>query len=239
MAKLKKDVNIDNFLNAVSSTLESKYILIDRKISDILYSIATTPDVYNVISKSMINYDFIVAWKNAVKSNFIKLPENDDDRLAFIFCFLSNLSDKNLDITMVLDKYFSYSNDVKPFELFCQNIIVEFKMLVLKKLNIESEAEVIFTEKPKQVDEFGLLKDLLSEFKQMVLVMKKVKHLQMKKDEFVKIIETFEKAVEEREIMYFDSFVIIINTAIAKNKELKAKFVPIANLVSDVVGDAV
>ena len=97
MANSKKDVCIDEFLNAVSSTLESKYILIDRKISDILYSIANTRDVYNVIAKCMINFDFIQAWGGAVKSNFIKLPDNEDDRIAFIFCFLSNIDDKNLE----------------------------------------------------------------------------------------------------------------------------------------------
>ena len=86
MANLKNDVYIDDFLNAISSTLESKYIYIDRKISDILISIAKTPDVYNVIAKCMINYDFKEAWKKAVKSNFIKLPLNEEDRIAFIFC---------------------------------------------------------------------------------------------------------------------------------------------------------
>lgn len=235
MAKLKKDVNIDDFLNAVSSALESKYILIDRKISDILFSIANTQDVYNVIAKSMINFDFIVAWKSAVKSNFIKLPENDDDRIAFIFCFLSNINDRNLDITMVLDRYFSYDSETKPFDLFCQNIIVEFKMLVLKKLNIESESEVYFTETPKLVDEFVLLRDLVGDFKQTILVMKKVKHLKIKKEELVRILEAFERAISQKEVGYFDSFVLFINTEIAKNKELKGKFLQIANLVGDIV----
>lgn len=236
MANSKKDVSIDDFLNAVSSTLESKYILIDRKISDILYSIARTQDVYNVIAKCMINFDFIEAWKNAVKSNFIKLPENEDDRIAFIFCFLSNIDDKNLDITMVLDKYFSYDSSVKPFDLFCQNIIVEFKMLILNKLNLKSEPEVVFTEKPRQLDEFELLSELLRDFLQAVLVQKKIKHLPIKKEEFVTIIQTFEQAVKEKNSTYFNSFVIIIKTSISKNKELKTKFVQIENLVGDIVG---
>lgn len=235
MANTKKDVCIDDFLNAVSSTLESKYILIDRKISDILYSIAKTQAVYNVIAKSMINFDFIEAWKKAVKSNFIKLPDDKNDRLAFIFCFLSNIDDKNLDITMILDKYFSYDNETKPFELFCKNIIVEFKMLVLESLNLESEPEVIFTDKPQHIDEFGLLANLLQDFKQLVLIQKKVKHLTIKKEELVKIILAFEQAISEKNISYFESFVIMINNAISKNKELKTKFLQITNLVGDVL----
>lgn len=236
MANTKKDVCIDDFLNAVSSTLESKYILIDRKISDILFSIAKTQAVYNVIAKSMINFDFIEAWKKAVKSNFIKLPDDENDRLAFIFCFLSNIDDKNLDITMVLDKYFSYDSETKPFELFCKNIIVEFKMLVLSKLNMESEPEVIFKEKPQQMDEFLLLENLLLDFKQVVSVQRKIKHLTIKKEEFLTILNTFEQAVKDKNTTYFNSFVIMINNAISKNKELKSKFLQIANLVGDIVG---
>ena len=235
MANLKKDVCIDDFLNAVSSTLESKYILIDRKISDILHSIATTQDVYNVIAKCMINFDFIQAWGGAVKSNFIKLPSNEDDRIAFIFCFLSNIDDKNLDITMVLDKYFSYDSETKPFELFCKNIIVEFKMLILKKLNLEDEPEVIFTKEPKQMNEFELLEELLRDFLQIMMVQKKIKHLNVKKEELATIIQTFLQAVSEKNSAYFHSFVIMIKSAIAKNKELRTRFVQIENLVGDIV----
>lgn len=235
MANSKKDVCIDDFLNAVSSTLESKYILIDRKISDILYSIATTQDVYNVIAKCMINFDFIQAWSSAVKSNFIKLPQNEDDRIAFIFCFLSNIDDKNLDITTVLDKYFSYDSETKPFDLFCKNIIVEFKMLILKKLNLEGEPEVIFTEKPKHMNEFELLEELLRDFLQIMMVQKKIKHLNVKKEELATIIQTFAQAVKEKKTVYFNSFVIMIKSAISKNKELKARFIQIENLVGDIV----
>ena len=235
MANSKKDVCIDDFLNAVSSTLESKYILIDRKISDILYSIANTRDVYNVIAKCMINFDFIQSWSGAVKSNFIKLPDNEEDRIAFIFCFLSNIDDKNLDITMVLDKYFSYDSEIKPFELFCQNIIVEFKMLILKQLNVETEPEVIFTQKPKRLNEYELLEGLLRDFMQIVMVQKKIKHLNVKKEELTTIIQTFAQAVQDRNNAYFHSFVIMIKSAISKSKELKTRFVQIENLVGDIV----
>ena len=236
MANLKNDVYIDEFLNAVSSTLESKYIFIDRKISDILISIAKTPDVYNVVAKSMINYDFKEAWKKAVKSNFIKLPLNEDDRIAFIFCLLSNIDDKNLDITMVLDKYFSYDSEIKPFELFCKNIIVEFKMLILKQLGVVSEMEeVVFKEKPNQMDEFLLLERLVYDFLQIVIVQKKIKHIYIKKEELVKMIQTFSQAVKEKNIAYFSTFTMMISSSISKNKELKNKFSQIVNLVNDIV----
>ncbi len=236
MANIRNDVHIEDFLNAVSSTLESKYIFIDRKISDILISIAKSPDVYNVVAKSMINYDFKEAWKKAVKSNFIKLPMHAEDKIAFIFCFLSNIDDKNLDITMILDKYFSYDSEIKPFELFCKNIIVEFKYLIMDELGVKPEPEVIFKEKPNQMDEFLLLERLLYDFLQIVIVQKKIKHIFIKKEELIDLIQTFSQAVKEKNTDYFATFTMMIKTSISKNKELKAKFVQIVNLVNDIVG---
>lgn len=236
MANYKESVYIDDFLNAVSSTLESKYIFIDRKISDILISIARTPDVYNTIAKCMINYDFKESWRISVKSNFIKLPENDDDRIAFIFCLLSNIDDKNLDITMLLNKYFSYDSEIRPYELFCKNIIVEFKILILKKLGVKAEPEVVFTERPKQIDEFGLLEKLLADFLQIIMVQRKIKHIYIKKEELVTMVETFIQAVKEKNAAYFNTFTMMISSSISKNKDLKAKFIQIVNLVDDIVG---
>ena len=235
MAKSNETMEIDNFLNAISSMLESKYILIDRKISDILYSIANTESVYNVIAKSMINFDFKRQWGIAVNSAFIKLPEDEDDRIAFIFCFLNNIDDKNLDITMVLSKYFSYDANVKPYELFCKNIIVEFKMLILKKLGLVYEKEVAFEGEPELYDEYEMLSNMLRDFAQCMLVKKKVKLLGVKKDNLIAVVSTFEQVAKERKIEYFYSFLVMINSAISKNKEMKEKFKTIANLASDIM----
>lgn len=235
MAKNEKVIEIDNFLNAISSMLESKYILVDRKISDILYSIANNEDVYRTIARCMINFDFRLAWSRAAGSTFIKLPERDCDRIAFIFCLLNNIDDKNLAITMVLDKYFSYDAETRPYELFCKNIIVEFKRLILKELGLGYEKEAVFEGEPENVDEFGLLVNLLRDFSHMVIVKKKVKLVGMKKDNFIAIISTFEQAAREEKPSYFYSFLFMINSAISKNKELKEKFKIINNLANDIM----
>ena len=235
MAKNEQIIEIDNFLNAISSMLESKYILIDRKISDILYSIANTEDVYRTIAKCMINFDFRLAWSRAAGSTFIKLPERDCDRIAFIFCFLNNIDDKNLDITMVLDKYFSYDAETKPYELFCKNIIVEFKRLILKELGLGYEKEVVFEGEPENFDEFELLSNLLRDFAHMIIVKKKVKLVGMKKDNIIDIALTFSKVAVDRKPEYFSSFLLMINSAISKNKELKEKFKIINNLANDIM----
>lgn len=238
MSKTQNTIEIDNFLNAISSMLESKYILIDRKISDILYSIANTRDVYNVIARAMINYDFKASWRQAVNSAFIKLPEDENDRIAFIFCFLNNIDDKNLDITMVLDKYFSYDSEVKPYELFCKNIIVEFKRLILKQLGLDYQKEVAFEGEPEHYNEFEMLSNLLRDFIHFLAVKKKVKLHRITKENFIAVVSTFEQAVREKNVGYFYSFLVMIDSALTKNKELQFKFKTIKNLAIDIMEKA-
>jgi hypothetical protein len=132
------NINVDRFVASINDMLASKYILIDRKISDILLAIADTRDVYNVIAQCMVNFDFKSEWKLATSTNVMKLPNTNEKRISFIFCLLNNIDDKNLDATTVLERYFSYDSTVSPYDLFCKNIIVEFKNLVLLKLNLKN-----------------------------------------------------------------------------------------------------
>lgn len=237
----KKEINIDNFLISIDNMLQSKYILIDRRISDILLSIADTKDVYNLIAECMINFDFKQEWKSATKTNVMKLPLTDEKRISFIFCFLNNIDDKNLDITNILERYFSYDSNYSPYELFCGNIIIEFRRLVMKKLGIEETAsltknntnadEQIFD---ANVDEFVVLSKDLRDFVKFVMDQKKLKHCMFVKDNLIAVVSTFIQVVENKQVEYFYSYQVTINSAIEKNKALKSKFSE-ANKLIDII----
>ena len=85
----QKNINIDEFLIALDNLIASKYILAERKISDVLLQVARSADVYNLIAQCMINFDFKAEWKVATSAHFFKLPDTDEQRVAFIFCLLS------------------------------------------------------------------------------------------------------------------------------------------------------
>ena len=65
---------------------------------------------------------------------------------------------------------------------------------------------------------------------------RKIKHLYIKKDELVEMLQTFIQAVKEKNVSYFNTFSKMINSSISKNKDLKSKFLQIVNLVNDIVG---
>lgn len=235
-----RNINIDKFIASINDMLASKYILIDRKISEILLSIADTHEVYNLIAECMVNFDFKQEWKLATATNVMKLPAVAEKRISFIFCLLNNIDDKNLDATAVLERYFSYDSTVSPYDLFCKNIIVEFKNLVLLKLNLKKEIEISAEEKAlnnqdiTEADEFAVLAKLLDDFVGYVTAQKKMKHCFMQKNDLIAVVSTFKQVVQNAQVEYFYSYQVTINTAIDKNKVLKAKFAD-ANKIIDLI----
>ncbi len=235
-----KNINIDGFIASINDMLASKYILIDRKISNILLSIADTHEVYNLIAECMINFDFKSEWKKATSTNVMKLPSGNEKRISFIFCLLNNIDDRNLDATEVLEKYFSYDSTVSPYDLFCKNIIVEFKNLVLVKLNLQSVIEVSAAEQAldreqfSEQNEFSALAKLLDDFVSFISSQKKLKHCFMEKNDLIAVVSTFKEVVINAQTEYFYSYQVTINSAIIKDKKLKEKFND-ANKIIDMI----
>ena len=58
----------DEFLYAVQNLVNSKYLLIDRRISELLRAVASNDAIYNLIAECMVNFDFIEEWRNSVKT---------------------------------------------------------------------------------------------------------------------------------------------------------------------------
>ncbi len=236
MANNKQPINIDKFLLSINNMIESKYILIDRRISDILLAIADTHEVYNLIAECMVNFDFKLEWKKATTTNMMKLPVNDSKRISFIFCLLNNLDDKNLDATNVLEKYFSYDRMISPYEQFCKNVIAEFGRLVVKKLQVKvvdtDVYENLDIEHADTEDEYTVLAKLLEDFRAYIVAQKKLKHCFIEKNKLIAIVSTFKEVVLSKHIEYFYSYQLTISSAIEKNKVLKNKFAD-ANKIID------
>ena len=226
-----EEESFEKFLIATQTLVDSKYILIDRNISVLLHSAVDSEIIYNLIAKCMVNFDFIEEWKKATEGNFIKFPESDEKKIAFIFCMLNNIDDRKLDITKVLDHYFSFNESVTPYELFCTNIIIEFKDLILKSLNLlpsnENEAEINDSEEVDETAKSELqeksneMLSLVYKLKDEVRKLKKIKKCPISKSDVIAIISTLEFAVKRNDLEYFYALVLSIKCLVMHNKTLR------------------
>lgn len=230
---MAEDESFENFLYATKNLVESKYILIDRNISVLLHSAVDCEVIYGLIAKCMINFDFIEEWKNATEGNHLNFPEDMSKRIAFIFCMLNNIDDRKLDITKVLEHYFSYNPNYKPYELFCKTVIVDFKNLILKALNLPTdetveeqnlieEAQNIENtndaEIKKQTDE---MLSLVYKLKDEVRALKKIRKCPLSKTDVIAIISTLEFAIKSNDLEYFYALVLSIKVITNYVKNLK------------------
>lgn len=232
-------INIEKFVSSIDSMVNSKYILIDRKIAEVLLSIAECRAVYNTIAECMVNFDFKSEWDYATKGKVFKLPETDEKKISFIFCMLNNIDDKNIDITAVLDRYFSFNQGVSSYDAFCNLIILEFKNLILKKLNIipktqDRANENVASEKASQ-NQYEVLLDLIRDFKVVVISQSQSKFKLISKEDLIAVLSTFEIVVANREVDYFYSFKVMIELSIKKNKVLKNKFVQLSKIIEALI----
>ena len=246
MTNEKKLEEIQDFLVSIKNMLESKYILIDRRVSDILRAIAGNEIVYNLIAECMINFDFAYEWKKATEGSYFKLPNNDAKKVAFIFCMLNNIDDKKIDVTLILEKYFSYDLAYSPYDLFCKYIIVEFRRIIMQFLRIEipqakktssvfQAPEIDSSKQEQEIDDFEKLQHSLRDFVKLLGEQKKLKGCFMPKYDLIAVASTFEQVARNKQIEYFYAFLVTLNSAAPKNREIRLMLGEINKLASALI----
>ncbi|MBQ8451166.1 MAG: hypothetical protein IJ538_00075 [Clostridia bacterium] len=232
---MTKENEINEFIRSVDDMLASKYIMVDRKISDILLSIAKSKSVYNVIAECMINFDFVEEWNRATQGTSLKLPNTASKRVSFIFCLLNNIDDGNLEITYILDKYFSANPKQSPYENFCLEVILEFKRLMLEFLGYSHEKDITAPIETADETKFKTLEALLLDLLKEVKTCSKLKKCSMEKENIIAVISTYIYAVSERQQNYFYAFLLTLKAELGKDKRFANKLVKIEELSNSLI----
>ena len=121
MTEDKLLLEIQPFVEACDKMVASKFIMIDKRISDVLKSIAKTELVFEYIKECMINFNFNREWAEATKKVGCLLPPEVNHKfVAFVFSVLNCIDDKKISASNLLSKHFSKSeDDGGPYALFC------------------------------------------------------------------------------------------------------------------------
>lgn len=229
---MAEEESLEKFLIATNNLVESKFILIDRNISVLLHSAVDCEMIYNLIAKSMINFDFVEEWRIATENNTLTIPESLSKKIAFIFCMLNNIDDRKLDISKVFDHYFSYDAEIKPYDLFCNKVILEFRNAILQSLNIsipgmeiEQKIEEPKVEEETNENEMKVQMDkmlsLVYKLKDEIRKLKKIKKCILTKSDMIAIVSTLEFAIKSNDLEYFYALVLSIKALTNYDKNLK------------------
>ena len=99
MEKIDNLKDIKLFIDACDNMLESKFILVDKRIGDVLKSIAKTKQVYNLMATCLVGFNFEKEWKMACsKGKELNLPIDQSKSTAFVFCLLNAIDDKKINL---------------------------------------------------------------------------------------------------------------------------------------------
>ncbi len=210
---MTKREELDLFLMRADEFIDSKYILADVKIVNLLKTIASSETLLALFRNCLTNFDYEEAQKKYfIKNSFIAdkgefvLPETSRELLAFIFNILVDVDAGNIVLGDFLDKYFyvdgsSYSGYslfinqmVKPFrnsvKMLMESVIDGKLQDPLDAFKVEEEKRLEQEKKieeEKQKEKEGLQKtygESLKKLREILLADKKnVKESKLKDDE--------------------------------------------------------
>lgn len=110
---MTKREELDLFLERSEELIDSKYILADVKLANLLKVIATTDTFLALFKNCLVDFDYVAAQKKyLVKSQYSSdkgefvLPPNSRELLAFIFSLLVEIDAKKIDFGEFINKYF-------------------------------------------------------------------------------------------------------------------------------------
>ena len=232
------------FLDACDKMASSKFIMIDKRISDVLKSIAKTEAVFNLVKECMINFNFDLEWRKAtVKSGCLTPPEESYKFVAFVFALLNCVDDKKISASDLLSKYFTkVENPAGPYGEFCETVIIKFKEIVKHTLVPQGQTleETSENAAPQLVDGdvcariIFLAKDL----KDYVSGLKKVKKSTLTKGEIIEIVNNLINAVKNGNYQYIKALLIAIKAGKGKDKEIEHRLNGLLDIVNKTFIDA-
>ena len=135
---------IIEFEKVLDLACRSKFIMVDKRISDILKCIASNEKIYETIKATLNNFDFAKELKIAtgIEGHF-SMPNDDVRVVALCFCILNAIDDKKIDITQLLAKNFTGED---PYAKFCDQVFLRFKISAMSLISGEQNGEVLATQ---------------------------------------------------------------------------------------------
>lgn len=155
-------MNISAFMSSCDDLINGKFIFAGNKVSNILKAISESPELYEVISECLKNFNYEKEFGRAkiklpTKKGTFKMPEDKTILIPMVFCMLVEIQENKIDFKQFLADYFDTDDEgVSQFENFANTVIVPFKNAIAYLFEIEGQNK--FKPQEEKKEEPKLLK---------------------------------------------------------------------------------
>lgn len=155
-------MNISAFMSSCDDLINGKFIFAGNKVANILKAISESPELYEVISECLKNFNYEKEFGRAkiklpTKKGTFKLPEDKTVLIPMVFCMLVEIQENKIDFKQFLADYFdSDDENISQFENFANTVIVPFKNAIAYLFEIEGQNK--FKPQEEKKEEPKLLK---------------------------------------------------------------------------------
>lgn len=122
---------LDSFSKNVEEFVNSKFLLVETRLSKFLSSIAKNKLLYSLIESCLQNFNFEQKFKEVTADDKFTLPSKAEDLIAIVFCILVEADNKKLNFYKFLTQYFNAREVDESFRKFNESVIIPFKNCVI------------------------------------------------------------------------------------------------------------
>lgn len=126
--------SVNKFLIAVDNLCNSKYIMANSKVFDVITVINQSKLLSDMINYFVKDFDYYNCFVNALNENdgvkFFKLPPKSTEVIAFVFLLLNEVNYKRIQLSDLLDYFDAGKNYEQAYVKFCQEVLQPFKSYV-------------------------------------------------------------------------------------------------------------
>ena len=141
--------NIDEVLNLIDlcdELMSTKILFADKKIEKILEAIATSPQVYELLSECMgqfnkeKEFDKAFAKDSSGKKVFV-MPKEEYKILALVFCLLNDIANGKIAFDELIATYFADENGKLDASGFMNSVVKPFRDLIADAFQVAQPEE--------------------------------------------------------------------------------------------------
>jgi len=148
-------VSINAFMNSCDDLINGKFIFAGNKVANILKAINESPELYEVISECLKDFNYEREFGRAkiklpTKKGTFKMPEENTSKIPLVFCMLVEIQENKIDLKQFLADYFDTDEEKPQFENFAEQVIIPFKNAIAYLFDIEGQNKYKETDTRKE-----------------------------------------------------------------------------------------